>query len=77
MLGVLAFLQQPRDSLASGHTNALAPVNQPIRRPFHMRAVRSRQVRCHRGESALMRIAFVCSYALATVYNFNRRLRDP
>ena len=42
-----------------------------------MRAVRSRQVRGHRGESALMRIAFVCSHALATVYNLNRRLRDP
>ena len=42
-----------------------------------MRAVRSRQVRGHRSEPALVRIAFVCSHALATVQDFHRRLRDP
>ena len=77
MLRVQAFLQQTRHGLAGGHTNTLAPVNQPIRRPFQVRPVCRRQVRCHRSEPAFLCIAFVSSHALATVQDFHRRLRYP
>ena len=77
MLRVQAFLQQTGHGLAGGHANALAPVNQSIRRPFHMRAVRSRQMRGHRSEPAFVRIALVRRHALATVQDFHRCLRYP
>ena len=34
VLGMLVGLQQPGDELAAGHADALAPLDQPLRRPF-------------------------------------------
>jgi hypothetical protein len=52
VLGVLVVRKQPRDDFAGGGVNALAPFDQPLRRPLQMRAVRRRHVRLHGREAA-------------------------
>jgi hypothetical protein len=44
MLGMLVLGHQSRHTLCCGGADALAPVDQTLRRPFHVGAVRRRHV---------------------------------
>ena len=52
VLGVLVLLEDAGDDFAGGHADALAPLDQPLRRPVAMGAVRRRHVVVDRREAA-------------------------
>ena len=65
MFGMLVGLQQPGDEFAACHADALAPIDQPLRRPLQVGAVGSRHVGLHRGVAAAALVASVGGHALA------------
>jgi len=65
VFGMLVGLQQPGDEFAACHADALAPIDQPLRRPLQVGAVGSRHVGLHRGVAAAALVASVGGHALA------------
>jgi hypothetical protein len=65
MLGVMSCFQQARHQGTSGHANAVAPVDESLRRPLQVSPVGSRQMLRHSGEPTLVRTAQVKRHALA------------
>ena len=76
VLGVASLDQQALHGASGGHTDALAPVDQPLRRPLQVGAVGGGQVLDHGGEAALVSTAGVGGHALATVQQLHHPSRD-
>ncbi len=67
MLRMLVFGHQSRHRFRRRRADAGTPVNQPLRRPFHVRTVRRRHVRGHRRKAAEAAATGVAGYPLAPV----------
>jgi len=76
MLWMLVLGHQARHRFGRRRADALPPVDQPRRRPFHVGAVRRGHVCRRRGEAALTAVAGVAGDTLAPVYQLNRRDGD-
>ncbi len=76
MLGMPVLGHEPRHHLGSGRADALAPVNQPLRRPFHVGTVRRRHVRGDGGEAADPAVAGMAGDALAAMEQLDHRRGD-
>src|SRR5450830_1049671 len=62
MLGMHVLSHRTRNSFDRGRANGLAPVNQPLRRPLHVRTVGHRHMRGDGGEAALDTVPGVTSW---------------
>ena len=71
VLRMLVFGHQPRHRFRRRRADAGAPVDQPLRRPLHVRAVRRRHVRGHRREATDAAAAGVAGHPLAPVQQFD------
>ncbi len=73
---VALLLQQSGDERAGGRADLLAPVNQPLRRPFEMGSVCGRHVLDDGGVAARAVIAGVAGNAAAAMQQFDRARRN-
>jgi hypothetical protein len=73
---MFAFLQQACHCDGSSRADVLAPLNQSLRRPFHMRPVGGRYVISDGTETTASNFADVTGDALHTMEHFNRARCD-
>jgi hypothetical protein len=71
MLGVSSHMQELGDKPAGGHTNRLAPMKEPLRRPLHVRTMCGLQVFGNRCVATFLHITCVTRYPLTTVQDLN------
>ncbi|SAL87694.1 hypothetical protein AWB68_08502 [Caballeronia choica] len=76
MLGMLVLLHQARYRFTGGGSDTLSPVDQSLRGPLHVGAMRCGHVRGGRGKAAMPAAARMTGYPLPPMQELDHRGRD-